>query len=157
MLPIGGLRCSRSTTQNRPRAFCSSCACATAGPLVIRNVYRLRFLLLSDIPIGAGMYAGICGAGATGSLARMISAESFLMVTPMCRPYRPFRPLPSSSLTHPSTPIPASRQRPQGRCRSQPFLLLRQRWQRGLAERSSSSGPSGRSCAFSDAFDALRE
>src|SRR5689334_5313071 len=42
----------------------------------------------------------------------------------------------------PSMPMPASLQRWQGRWRSQPFLLLRHRWQRGFEDRSSSSAPS---------------
>lgn len=60
-----------------------------------------------------------------------------LVADPICRPYRPLRPLPSSSLTQPSGPIPASLHLPQGRFLSQPFLDLRHRWQRGMADRSS--------------------
>jgi hypothetical protein len=95
--------------------------------------------------------------GGTEPSGSMKPSSPRLTGTPIWRPYLPLRPLPSSSLTQPSMPMPASLQRPQGRWRSQPFLLLRQRWQRGLEERSSSSVP--RACwkLMVDAAEVLRD
>src|SRR6478735_6027630 len=59
---------------------------------------------------------------------------------------------------HWSADRPASRQRPQGLWRSQPFLLFLQRWQRGLVERSGwSSSPGARGVCPVDATDCFRE
>ena len=95
--------------------------------------------------------------GGTESSGSTNPSSPRLTGTPMCRPYLPLRPFPSSSLMQPSMPIPASLQRPQGRWRSQPFLLLRQRWQRGLEERSSSSVPSACWKLMVDAVEVLRD
>lgn len=81
--------------------------------------------------------------GAAGKRVGGAGISSDLIGTPIWRPYRPLRPLPSSSLMHWSALRPASRQRPQGRWRSQPFLLFRHRWQRGLVDRSGCSSSPG--------------
>lgn len=60
-----------------------------------RDAYRLRFFDLSIVMVAAAIGAAGNSAGwATGV------TSSFLIGTPMWRPYRPFRPLPSSSLMH---------------------------------------------------------
>ena len=104
------------------------------------NTTRQRW----SVRVGVSMRVGMRKSSwESGDGSHKVSVEFFLTGTPICRPYRPFRPFPSSSLTHPSIPMPASLHRPHGRWRSHPFLLLRQRWQRGLLDKSSSSTPSG--------------
>jgi hypothetical protein len=120
-----------------------------------RHHHRFLFLFLSAASTAA-IPVNIVPACESSSSIRDPSFFLIAKGTPMCRPNRPFLPLPSSSLTHPSMPIPASLQRWQGRCRSQPFLLLRHRWQRGFDERSSSSPLEGCCRSSPEEEEALR-
>jgi len=120
------------------------------------TVYLLRFLILSMTAGDGAASAGTRGAIGAGGDGFVVGGA--MTGTPMCRPYRPLRPLPSSSLMQSSAGMPASLHRPQGRCLSQPFLLFRQRWHRGFVERSgcsSSPGPDG--SVGLEAIDCLRE
>jgi hypothetical protein len=133
---LAGSHRLRNQLQPREHSSCGLC--------LVCSLYLFRFLFLSSAP-GDGAETGIAAAamGAAGRRAVGTGPDSLLTGTPMCRPYRPLRPLPSSSLMQSSAGIPASRHLPQGLCLSQPFLLLRQRWHRGLVERSGWSSSPG--------------